>query len=675
MLDERDQQKQRILAEYIYNSVQDCSSIAANRCATLIVIAGPATIDSLRRFCSRDKNYLVNVLVGVDEQIALDLMSSLANDASSSSSGQNGIDESSISVAITPGNKLLPQQREANKRARSSSQSALVVPLREEHPPSVAPSHATIVPRHTRNKPLPQLESDKRIQESSKSALVVTSHPPLAMYSAPSHATIVPRQSRVVPSMEMEHTGTDASHEETSSSSEAFHCLTPNELTALYMKASRHDKEAYKILKGLVEMDNFALGFYMALYAGGFGVSQDFDQAEDISGDHLLPWLEEQSNEGESDSIGKVCAVFLLGICHYHGVNVTQDESEGYNKFRQIAAKGYAPAQFYMGHCFENGNGIFKRLSRAKEWYELAATQGHSGALCALGDMYVEAEGLAWADPIEAVRCYTIAAEQHQDVCAMNSLGWHLNHGIGAAKDLSKSAAYYIVAADRGYVPAMFNAGNCYDAGEGVAKDPAKAVQYFTRGAEGGNKDAMYRLAWCYDKGQGVDCQPLEALRLYRAAADEEDENQPPVAAAQNDLGQILQHGLFGVQKDHTEAQRLYHAAAYQGHGSAAYNLGYCYYHGIGKMKKDYKQAVKYYKMSADKENTCALQALGSCYEKGHGVEKDFTQSTAFYKESAELGHALAMDCLSNCYKLGQGITKSSKLAKEWKEKARQKRL
>lgn len=117
--------------------------------------------------------------------------------------------------------------------------------------------------------------------------------------------------------------------------------LTANELTNLYIKASRHDIDAYQKLEGRAETDNFARGFYMALYAGGYGASQDYNKAEDISGYDLISWLLERSSQQYVDQI---CADFLLGICYYHGVNVIQDTAKAFETFNQSGERGYSPA-------------------------------------------------------------------------------------------------------------------------------------------------------------------------------------------------------------------------------------------------------------------------------------------------------------------------------------------
>lgn len=44
------------------------------------------------------------------------------------------------------------------------------------------------------------------------------------------------------------------------------------------------------------------------------------------------------------------------------------------------ANQGFAISQYYVGHCFETGNGVEKDLDEAKKWYQLAADLGHEKA-------------------------------------------------------------------------------------------------------------------------------------------------------------------------------------------------------------------------------------------------------------------------------------------------------
>src|SRR5437867_587794 len=69
------------------------------------------------------------------------------------------------------------------------------------------------------------------------------------------------------------------------------------------------------------------------------------------------------------------------------------------------AEKGDATAQFYLGMCYDIGNGVKKDRVEAAKWYRKAADQGHVAAQHALGLLYGVGDGVA-KDSAEALRWY-----------------------------------------------------------------------------------------------------------------------------------------------------------------------------------------------------------------------------------------------------------------------------
>lgn len=50
----------------------------------------------------------------------------------------------------------------------------------------------------------------------------------------------------------------------------------------------------------------------------------------------------------------------------------------------EASNRGNARAQYSLGHMYENGEGLNKDIDKAKEYYHLAANQGHKKAKAAL---------------------------------------------------------------------------------------------------------------------------------------------------------------------------------------------------------------------------------------------------------------------------------------------------
>ena len=77
---------------------------------------------------------------------------------------------------------------------------------------------------------------------------------------------------------------------------------------------------------------------------------------------------------------------------------------------------------------------------------------------------------------------------------------------------------------------------------------------------------------------------------------------------AKNNLAFCYQKGR-GVNKNVSEAIRLYKEASDAGHASAQYNLGFCYWYGEG-VAVDKNKAVELFRESARRGNARAEQMM-----------------------------------------------------------------
>ncbi|KAF9352972.1 hypothetical protein BGX26_009247 [Mortierella sp. AD094] len=74
-----------------------------------------------------------------------------------------------------------------------------------------------------------------------------------------------------------------------------------------------------------------------------------------------------------------------------------------------------------VGQMYENGHGVPQEYSKAVDWYQKAANQGHAIAQHNLGSMYKCGQGVA-QDHFKAVEWYQKAASQGE-VVAQKDLG------------------------------------------------------------------------------------------------------------------------------------------------------------------------------------------------------------------------------------------------------------
>ena len=88
-------------------------------------------------------------------------------------------------------------------------------------------------------------------------------------------------------------------------------------------------------------------------------------------------------------------AQYNLGVCYSEGDGVKQDQREGASWYRKAAVQGVAAAQYYLGMCYLEGNGVAQDKQKAVVWFRKAAVQGHAVAQFYLGVWYLEGDGVA----------------------------------------------------------------------------------------------------------------------------------------------------------------------------------------------------------------------------------------------------------------------------------------
>ena len=211
---------------------------------------------------------------------------------------------------------------------------------------------------------------------------------------------------------------------------------------------------------------------------------------------------------------------YSIALRHHQAKNYP----EAVKWFRKAAESGHSEAQYYLGCCYDSGQGVDQDYALAVEWFRKAAEQGDADAQYNLGCCYYSGEGVD--------QDYALAVE------------------------------WYRKAAEQGNADAQCFLGHCYASGQGVGQDYALAVEWYRKAAEQGHSEAQYSLGWCYDSGQGVDQDDALAVEWYRKAADQGD------ADAQCDLGHCYASGQ-GVDQDWEEAVKWNGKAAEQGHSDA----------------------------------------------------------------------------------------------------------
>lgn len=314
------------------------------------------------------------------------------------------------------------------------------------------------------------------------------------------------------------------------------------------------------------------------LYENGLGVTTNWAEA--------FKWYSKAAEQTNAE------AEFRVGLCYFtgHGLpaqKLTKEDvdfliKEGIDPsrvtyvtragqetreqiavdwFRKAAAQGYPSAQYYLGNCYFNSNGVTQDYAAALKWYRKAAEQGSAQAQLSLGTCYYFGCGTN-KDLIEAVNWYRRAAEQGL-APAQYGLGDCYRLGTGVSKDSLEAVNWYLKAADQGLAVAEFAVGSMYYAGDGVVKDESEGVKWWQKAADQGESYAQAKIGDCYYFGNNVVRNYAEAVKWFRKAADQGD-----APNAQYSLGLCYFNG-FGTTKDYVEAYKWLNLAAAQGVESA----------------------------------------------------------------------------------------------------------
>ncbi|MCC8129693.1 MAG: sel1 repeat family protein, partial [Clostridiales bacterium] len=57
-----------------------------------------------------------------------------------------------------------------------------------------------------------------------------------------------------------------------------------------------------------------------------------------------------------------------------------KDNTKAAQWYEKAAQQGNAPAQYNLGACYYNGEGVARNRTKAKEWFQKAAAQGYEDA-------------------------------------------------------------------------------------------------------------------------------------------------------------------------------------------------------------------------------------------------------------------------------------------------------
>ena len=335
-----------------------------------------------------------------------------------------------------------------------------------------------------------------------------------------------------------------------------------------------------------------------------------------------VAWLQKAVDLGDIPSMTR------LGKMYHEGnVVVKRIPHKAVKLFTKAAEAGDVEAQYKLGVCYCNGEGVPVDEAKGIELIKKAAERGHMDAQRTLGDLYITGSCVK-ADALEAVSWYRKAASQ-------------------------------------GDLSAATQVGASYASGLGIEKDVAEAMRWLEKPAKAKIADAEITLGMLYmSEFPGDSLKAKKAAELLEHPAQEGDEY------AQVALGDLYADGR-GIEKDEVKAFDLYLEAANKGLATAQYKIGQCYFLGKG-IKKNEGMAFRWFRRAAEQGDSWGEASLAVCYLTGAGVARDDELGCSWAKKSAEQGNPFGQYVVGECYEYGCGkrIAPNKYLALAWYRKA-----
>ena len=161
-----------------------------------------------------------------------------------------------------------------------------------------------------------------------------------------------------------------------------------------------------------------------------------------------------------------------------------------FSYFRQAAEQGHTKAEYEVGFCYAEGDGVAMDDYKAAKWFRKAAIKGHMEAQFELAEF--------------------LEYEYYGDSYALKeAFGW------------------YKKAADQGHLDSAFRVGKMYKYGAYTEQNYEKAMEYFRKVAfskadafDYPIEDSMREIGWLFYYGQGVEKDERRALIWFKKSVE-----------------------------------------------------------------------------------------------------------------------------------------------------------
>lgn len=333
---------------------------------------------------------------------------------------------------------------------------------------------------------------------------------------------------------------------------------------------------------------------------------------------------------------GSAEGAYLLGMAYYDGKGIGQSWDDAINWFSQAAEKDYAGALYQLGRIYRYGIGVERNQMRALDYYTKAAAGGNGKAMKELGQVYHTGE-LGVQDEERSKEYYKSAFDTLYDQAlgednaeAQCALGNSYLDGEGVKQNYQQAVKMFQRAAKHNYAVAFNVLGICYDSGLGVNEDAEKSFELTRRAAELGLPIAMNNLANDYLNGHGVDADPKKSQEWRLRSAECGD------ISAQTSIGYDY-YDVSNPNRDCQQAKGWLERAAKGGSLQALYLLGYMYQNREITALESWVTGFQLVRQAAISGYVSSYYLLASYYEEGRGTRKNIQEAMRWYQTLVDL--------------------------------------
>lgn len=128
----------------------------------------------------------------------------------------------------------------------------------------------------------------------------------------------------------------------------------------------------------------------------------------------------------------------------------------------------------------------------------------------------------------------------------------------------------------------------------------------------------------------------------------------PNACTAVHQVGEIVYHGFFGIERDHELAARVYPIACMHGSAAACYDAAYMLERGLG-VPADASQARRYLGKGCMNNDPAACTELGRIHSQGRGVAIDLDRAQEYLWQGCKDGGGSACLLMGEMLERGKG--------------------